>query len=120
MLITVDLAASYDWEPSSEPADPADVLALRAKPGIDGTSLRRVTKPGPTHTSIGLPETELANLDAHFERVGAPKTRERIVAWMLEEKIMPHHAHPSDWRHIAVHEEPAVESFLNLYFNLKG
>src|SRR6266852_420302 len=119
MLIIVDLSAFYDWEPTDRIPTDAEVSALRAKPGHNGKWLERVVKQTPTHTTISLHESEIENCVAHFERVGAPKTREKVVAWYLEEKVMPHHAHPDHWTNISVHEEPGVEKFLRRYFNLQ-
>jgi hypothetical protein len=120
MLITVDVSAFYDWEPHDGVPSEEDLLALRAKPSQDGKSLKRVLKHADTQTQIGLPEAEIRNLMAHFERTGAPKSRERVVAFYLEDKVMPHHAHPDHWTGISVHDEPDVEAYLRNYFNLKG
>ncbi len=120
MLITIDLAAYYDWEPMTGTANEADIMALRAKPGQDGKWLKKVVKETETHTTISLHEAEIQDCMAHFEKVGSPKTRAQTVLWYLTEKVMPHHAHPDHWVHISVHDEPAVESFLNKYFDMSA
>lgn len=118
MIITIDVGSYYDWEPMEGKPSDADVLALKVKPADNGGWLQKVVREGATYTSVGMPEDEINNVMAHFERIGAPKSRERVVAWYLEEKISPHHAHTDHWTKISVHCEPEVEAFLNKHFDL--
>jgi hypothetical protein len=118
MLITIGLSSYYDWEPTDEAPTQADIMALKAKPGSNGKWLKKAVKSASTHTTINLPEAEIQNCMAHFERIGLPRTRERTVAFYIEEKTMPHHAHPDHWESIEVHDEPEVEAFLKNYFGL--
>lgn len=118
MLIVIELTAHYDWEPMDGQANQADVMALRAKPAQDGKWLKKVTKNVLTHTEINLQEAEIKNCMDHFARIGLPKSRERTVAWYLEEKVMPHHAATEHWTKINVHDEPAMEAYLNKHFDL--
>lgn len=119
MHIIVDLEGYYDWEPQAEgePAPTeADVIALLFKPGQNGKWLKKVTKAQDTHTEIRLPEAEIQDCLAHFARVGTPKTRAKLVAWYLDEKIMPHHASTEHIVDVHVEGEPEVEAFLRSYF----
>ncbi len=119
MYIIITLSAYYDWEQHNN-AQPTqeDITALRAKPTQDGKWLKKVTKQKNTYTEINLPEAEIADCMAHFERLGMPKSREKVVAWYLGEKIMPHHAHEDHWLKISVHDEPKIEAYLNRIFDL--
>lgn len=116
MYISIDLEAYYDWAPSDSLPTKEDVLALQAKPAQDGKWLKKIIIQQPTHTDINLPESEIQSCLAHFERIGAPKTRQRLIAWYLEEKVMPHHAHTNHFVKVNVHDEPEIEAFLNTYF----
>src|SRR5258708_1087427 len=118
MHIVVDLAGYYDWQPLSAGVEPteADITALRVKPTLDGKWLMKITVDEPTHTTISLPEVEIEDCMAHFERQGVARTRAQVVAWYLAEKVMPHHAHPDHFESIHVDGEPEVEKFLNQYF----
>lgn len=118
MQIVINISAYYDWENTTDVPAQEDLLALRYKPGQDGKWLKKVVKAKDTHTEISLPEAEIYDCMAHFERVGMPRTRARVVAWYLEEKVMPHHAHPDHWIKVSVHDEPDIEKALNKYFNL--
>jgi hypothetical protein len=118
MQIVIELTAHYDWEPMDGQASQADIMALRAKPSQDGKWLKKVTKNILTHTAINLQEAEIENCMKHFARIGLPKTRARTIAWYLEEKVMPHHAASEHWTKISVHDEPAIETFLNKHFDL--
>lgn len=123
MHIIVDLKGYYDWVPQPEgeaaPTE-ADLLALRYKSSQDGKFLKKVSLAGDTHTEIRMPEAEIQDCLAHYERVGMGKTRAKLVAWYLEEKIMPHHAHPDCIVDVHVEGEPDVEAFLRAFFNCKG
>ncbi len=118
MYIVITLSAHYDWEIHNGQPTQEDITALRFKPTQDGKWLKKVTKTKQTYTEINLPEAEIADCMAHFERTGMPKTRERVVAWFLGEKVMPHHAHEDHWIKISVHDEPKIEAFLNRTFDL--
>lgn len=123
MRISIDVKAHYDWDPlppgTEEPTE-EDMKALRVKPHHAGGWLMKVRRERVTNTDIGIPEDQIQNLMDHYERQGTTKRRETVVAWLLEEKVMPHHAHPNDFVKISVHDEPEVEKFLNNYFNLGG
>ncbi len=116
MHIVIDVAAYYDWEPMEGTPEEADILALRAKPTQNGEWLKKVLVEKESHTTINMPESAIQDCMEHFARTGAPKSRARTVAWYLEEKVMPHHAHPDHFIKISVHDEPEVEKALNKYF----
>jgi len=123
MRIAIDVKAYYDWMPL--PADAGtptedDVRALRVKPQHNGGWLMKVRLDRATTTDISIPESQLKDLSDHYDRQGAPKRRAAIAAWMIEEKVMPHHAHVNDFSKIHVDGEPEVEKFLNDYFQLSG
>ena len=119
MLIVINVNSYYDWEDMEGQPTQEDILALRAKPSQSGKWLKKVVKTKDTHTEINLPETQIKTCVEHFERIGAPKSRNKVVAWFLEEKIAPHHAHPDNFTSIQVHGDPGLENFLNTYFNCK-
>jgi hypothetical protein len=116
MMITIDVEKYYDWEPMEGEPSAEDRLALKAKVGQDGKWLKKVVKENQSYTQVNLPDQEIDYCMAHFERIGSPKSREKVVAWYLEEKVMPHHAHPDHFMKVTVHDEPEVEAFLNKYF----
>jgi ribosomal protein S15P/S13E len=118
MNIVVDLMKYYDWESTTETPTKEDAQALKYKPSQDGKWLKKALKDKPSHTEIHIPEQQIKTMAEHYERTGTPKAREKIAAWLLEEKIMPHHAHPDHFVKIHVSEEPATEAFLNQYFGL--
>lgn len=120
MLITIKLSSYYDWTPMEGVPSDAEISGLKVKPSQGGSWLKRVVVDKPTYTQIGIPESEIANCIDYFERIGAPKTRARVIAWYLEDKIMPHHAHPSHWSSIQVHDDLEMEKALLTYFNLKA
>lgn len=119
MRISIDVSGHYDWVPlpadASEPTE-ADVKALLVKPHHAGGWLMKVKVDRDTHTDISIPESQIADLMEHHERQGAPKRRSAVVAWLLEEKVMPHHAHVDHFVKVHVQDEPEVEAFLNSYF----
>jgi hypothetical protein len=121
MRVIIDVKAHYDWLPlppdAAAPSD-ADVKALRVKPSHSGGWLMKVRKERDTHTEIVIPEAQIQDLMEHYERIGSPKRRGAVVAWLLEEKVMPHHAHGDDFVKCTVEGEPDVETFLNQYFEL--
>lgn len=121
MNIMIFVNKYFDWEPIDKNQVPSqeDVLAMKYKPAMDGSWLKKIEKQQETYTQINLPESEIQDCFAHFERIGRPKSRERLVAWYLEEQIMAHHAPISSWTNIEVAGEPEVESFLKTYFEVK-
>jgi hypothetical protein len=120
MIITIQLSKFYDWEPAETPPSVEEIKSLRAKPGQNGEWLKRIEKAAPggqTETYVNLPETEIQDCMAQFERNGNNKTRAKVVAWYIEEKIMPHHADISKaFLSAQVEGEPAVQAYLNKYF----
>lgn len=117
MIIVIDVEAFYDWIPTTEKPSEADVLALKYKPSDNGKWLKKTVVEKQTHTYVSLPEEQIQDCMAGFERRGAPKSRARTVAWYLEEITMPHNAHPDHFLKITVHDEPEVEAYLNKYFD---
>lgn len=118
MYIVVELTGYYEWESMDTTPPKEDIMALRAKPGQDGKWLKKVQKEKDTYTEINLPEASVKNYMEHSDRIGMPKTRERVVAMFIEERIMTHHAHQDNWVKISVHDDPKVEAYLNKYFDL--
>jgi hypothetical protein len=118
MQIIIDVEKHYDWDEYPEGQFPSEeeILALKAKPSEKGKWLKRVVKDVETFTTVNLPEQEIQNCFDHFTRIGAPKSRAKVVAWYLEEKVMPHHAHPDHFVKFTVEHEPEIEAFLNTYF----
>ena len=114
MNIIINLKAYFDWESMDDMHIPSEeeMLALKYKPGSDGKILKKVRKEVITHNLTSLPESEIQSVMEHFERVGAPKSRNRVIAWYLEEKIFPHHFQLSDIESFETDDE-SVTQFLN-------
>lgn len=121
MRISIDVKGYYDWAQlpvdAAEPTE-ADIKALRVKPSHMGGWLMKIKVAKPSHTDVSIPESQITEIMEHHERAGAPKRRGAVVAWFLEEKVMPHHSHVDDFEKISVHDEPEVEAFLNSYFEI--
>lgn len=118
MRLIVNVARWFDWV--SEPTQPSDEdIAKRVvKPDAAGRWMRRIVIDTPSHTEVTLPESELADCQAHFERVEMPKDRGEVAAWYLADKVMPAQAPRDAWLSIEVHGEPEVEAYLNAVFKL--
>ena len=118
MHIVVNVARFYDWVPEAEQPSEEDIEKRLVKPDAAGKYMRRIVVDAPSHTDVNLPEAEIADCMAHFERVEMPKDRGELVAWYLSDKVMPAHAPRAAWTSIEIHGEPEVEAYLNQAFKL--
>lgn len=118
MLVTIDLKAHYDFEPMEGEPSAGDVQSLRAKKSLDGKWLKRCTVQRETHTQMGIPEDAIKQWIDRSGYAHTPNGRARVVAMHIEKDVMIHHAHPDHWLKVHVHDEPEVEAFLNMFFNL--
>jgi hypothetical protein len=122
MQIVVQVSGFTDWVPVKDqkftPSD-EDLLALKFKQSADGKWLAKTLIDTPSETAVSLPPQEIQDCFEHFERVGTPKSRDHVVAWYLEEKVMPHNAPPECWVSIQVEGEPDLQTFLANRFGLK-
>lgn len=121
MNITVHVNGYYDWVPV--PADtkvtPEDIRAKRVKPAsgpsANGTIpyLMRVSRKGVTHTSITLPEHQIAEMIIQeMIKEKTALTRHEAVGHYLARHVMPHNAHKSWMTGFEVHDDgPNEELF---------
>lgn len=124
MNVVFILKAFYEWEKAPPEAVPTDPVLLEAalksvrlkKNANDDGWLQKVILTEDTHASVGIPDEEINKRLAHQERIGAPKTRQSVVAWFLEEIHLPHLAHPTHIVRVHVDGELSVEKYLNMYF----
>jgi hypothetical protein len=117
MNIRIFLKAYFDWQPYGvlPPKKELELAAagLKAKQDTEGKWLVRTVRLRETHTDICIPEAQITSLQAHWDRLGRPKSRAKTVAWYIEEVVMPHHSANEHWLRITVDGEPKVEAFLN-------
>lgn len=101
MQLTIHLSKYYDWEPLPDGVEPteADIRALRVKPTanpVAGKSswLMKVTKIGPTHTSVGLPENQvIAFCVGGWTQDKRVLTRAQAICEYVRRHVAPHHFH---------------------------
>jgi hypothetical protein len=115
MRVLIDVSAHYAWIPVPEDGEPVGPT----KVSHDGRLLERTLVPGKTQTEITIPPDQIEELVAHYARKGLTKSRERVVAELLEEQVMPHHAPPSAFTGITVDGDEGAEKFLLSYFEVE-
>ena len=120
MHIIAHVARWFDWVPESEQPSDEDIAQRRVKPDQAGKWTRRVLIDAPSHVKVNLPEAEIVDCQAHFERVERPKDRAELVRWYLADTLLPLHAPRDAWRSIEVPGEPEVEAYVNQVLKLGG
>jgi hypothetical protein len=118
MIINVTVSGYYDWEPLPDSVEPTeqDIKKQIVKPSGNGGWLARIKRTGETHTTVSLPEGELAAQivrDAIKEKV--VRTRSEGAALYLSRHVMQHHAHKSWMRGFEISDDgPDVAMFEKL------
>lgn len=107
----------HDWAVTEDVTE-EEVAAGLVRQNVSGDYTKKVIVESESVTEIGLPESEVEDCMEHFDRVDKPKSREQVVAWYVEEQVMPYHARMEDWLDIAVPEEPELEAYLKRRFDL--
>jgi hypothetical protein len=120
MLIVIHTKAYYDWEKYPNITE-EEKTGSSVKLSHDGTWLRKVQLDKATTVTVNLPESEIVDVQAHFERKGEvwPRTREQVVAWYLATKTLTHCAHPDNFTDISVLGEPEIEKALKEFFKVE-
>jgi len=100
----------HDWQPVDKADGPSVTSA-------SGETLGRTTIDEPSVVSVGMPEVEVTDCMAHFSSKGNEKTREAVIAWYLEDVVLPGHA-PMAAVTGVTSDEPDVADYLTQRWNL--
>jgi hypothetical protein len=114
MLVAIDVDGYYEWEaaPGAKPSED-ELLALEYKPAANGNFLRRVLVEHATHTAININEAEILQAEVAAAHRGRTLNRALFVANYIAEHVMPHHAPPSHFSKVLVHDDAATEALVH-------
>lgn len=107
MHITLDVDGHYDWEPvpKGTKVTDEDHKKLRVKEMHDGSLHMRVHRMRKTHVDVAMGEDQIIDLIGYSAVKGGHRSRGQVVASMLTEHTLPHHAKPQHITGVAVHDD---------------
>lgn len=133
MHISLRVSHFYEWLP--KPADVADPSEADIAAGLAKRSPVRVDAHGnelppewmmkvtlaadePRDVDISIHESQLESLMPATPKRGA-RNRKQVVADLLQQQLLQHHAPADKIIGVSVSGEPDVEAFLRSYFDVK-
>jgi hypothetical protein len=122
--IHIESSKFYDYELHPEPQKVTedDERAGLALKGHDGKWRRRATfafAPGADRSStIVISNDQLKALEDYCRIKGVAMSRNQMVAEHVAKNVMPRILHPEHIEVLQVHGDPALEKFLNTYFEV--
>lgn len=107
MVVIIDVTRFYDWFPLTGDL-PVDAVT---KPDQHGHTVVRGVVDVPSFTHISIPEGQIT---------AVPKERNEAIAWLIGERVMPHHAPRDAWVNITVEGDPELEAYLKQHFGMEA